>query len=143
MKVEKRRRKGKKRLSQVKKLKKALKYKKRKSVDAAASCVSHISQLRHLFDNPTVQIEDQRVRNNISKIQLNPTVDEVTMTFFLKGFCVVKMCQQRAFGEGWPESWRSCANHPRSCAKTLLLAFYCFSWRSCATYSRSCARSRI
>src|ERR1044072_1106451 len=137
MKVEKkRRRKGKKRLSQLKKLKKALKYKKRKSVDAASSCVSHISQLKHLFDDPTVQIEDQRVRNNISKIQLNPTVDEVTMTFFLKWFCVVKMCQQRAFGEGWPESWRSCANHPRSCAKTLLLAFYGFFWRSCANMPR-------
>src|ERR1044072_5985759 len=51
----------------------------------AASCVSQFSQLRHFLDNPTVHIEDQWVENNISKFQLNPTVDEVAMIIFPKG----------------------------------------------------------
>ena len=52
-----------------------------------ASCVSQFSQLRHLRDNPTVHIEDLWVENDISKFQLNPTVDEVAMIIFPKGVC--------------------------------------------------------
>src|ERR1044072_5557948 len=58
---------------------------KDRKVKQTASCVSHISQLRHFLDNPTVHIEDQWVENNISKFQLNPTVDEVAMIIFPKG----------------------------------------------------------
>src|ERR1044072_9121787 len=54
----------------------------------AASCVSQFSQLRHLLNNPTVHIEDLWVENNISKFQLNPTVDEVAMAVFQKGVCL-------------------------------------------------------
>src|ERR1044072_2783893 len=41
----------------------------------------------HLLDNPTVHIEDLWVENNISKFQLNPTVDEVAMAVFPKEVC--------------------------------------------------------
>src|ERR1044072_4086279 len=57
---------------------------KDREVKQAASCVSHISQLSDYFTNPSGQIKDQYVRNNISKFQLNPTVDEVAMTIFVK-----------------------------------------------------------
>jgi len=50
--------------------------------------VSQFSQLRHLLDNPTVHIEDLWVENNISKFQLNPTVDEVAMAVFPKEVCL-------------------------------------------------------
>ena len=56
----------------------------------AASCVSHISQLIYYFANPLGPIEDQWVRNNISKFQLNPTVDEVTMAILVKELEVEK-----------------------------------------------------
>ena len=56
---------------------------KDRGVKKAISCLSHISQLRHYFANPTVQIVDQYVRNNISKFQLNPTVDEAAMTILV------------------------------------------------------------
>src|ERR1044072_2009424 len=86
-----------------------------------SSCVSHISQLRHYFTNPSGQIEDQRVRNNISQIQFNPTVDEITMTIFLKGFSLVKMLHCELARVLEPESGRSCAYDPRSCVQGLLL----------------------
>ena len=73
---------------------------KNRKVKKTASCVCHISQLRHLFDNPTSRIEDQGVRNYISKIQLNPTVDEVAMIIFPKGVCVVS--QPAVFSSGNP-----------------------------------------
>src|ERR1044072_6137407 len=62
---------------------------KEKKGKQAASCVSHFSQLMHLLDNPTVHIEDLWVENNISKFQLNPTVDEVAMAVFPKEVCPV------------------------------------------------------
>jgi len=51
----------------------------------SASCVDHFSQLNQHFAKLTVHIKDQWVENNISKIQLNPTVNEVTMDVLLKG----------------------------------------------------------
>src|ERR1044072_629134 len=81
--------------------------------EKAASCVSQISHLRHCFANPSGQIEDQRVWNNISKIQLNPTVDEVALIIFPKGVCAVSTLA--VFSSGQPESWRSCAQNPRRC----------------------------
>ena len=86
---------------------------KNREVKKAASCVSHISQFRQLFDNPTGQIEDQGVRNNISKIQLNPTVDEVALIIFPKGVCAVSTLA--VFSSGQPEGPRSCGPGPRSC----------------------------
>src|ERR1044072_2573110 len=72
----------------------------------AASCVSHFSQLRHLVDNPTVHIEDLWVENNISKFQLNPTVDEVAMAVFPKEVCPapgqrLASAWRRQKSEGW------------------------------------------
>src|ERR1044072_1696087 len=57
---------------------------KNREVKKASSCVSNISQLKHFLENPTVMIEDQCFRINISKFQFNPTVDEVTMTILVK-----------------------------------------------------------
>src|ERR1044072_1578068 len=57
----------------------------------SASCVDHFSQLNQHFANLTVLIKDQWVENNISKIQLNPTVNEVTMAVLLKGVGAVKI----------------------------------------------------
>lgn len=39
--------------------KKKFEVMKDRKVEKSASCVSHISQLRHDFSNPTVQIVDQ------------------------------------------------------------------------------------
>ena len=61
---------------------------KEKKGKQAASCMSQFSQLRHFLDNPTVHIEDLWVENNISKFQLNPTVDEVAMAVFPKEVCL-------------------------------------------------------
>src|ERR1044072_112384 len=61
---------------------------KDRKVKQTASCVSHISELRHFLDNPTIHIEDQWVENNISKFHLNPAVDEVAMIIFPKGVCL-------------------------------------------------------
>src|ERR1044072_9127021 len=63
------------------------KSKREKRGKPVASCVSQFSQLRHLLDNPTVHIEDLWVENNISKFQLNPTVDEVAMAVSPKEVC--------------------------------------------------------
>ena len=52
--------------------------------EEAASCVSNISQLKKFLENLNNQIKDQWVMSNTSKFQLNLTVDEVTMTIFLK-----------------------------------------------------------
>ena len=60
---------------------------KEKKGKQAASYVSQFSELRHLLDNPTAHIEDLWVENNISKFQLNPTVDEVAMAVFPKEVC--------------------------------------------------------
>ena len=56
-----------------------------KVFESAASCVEQFSQLKQHFAKLTVQIKDQWVENNISKNQLDPTVNEVTMDVFLKG----------------------------------------------------------
>ena len=60
-----------------------------KVLESAASCVEQFSYLKHYFTKVTVQIKDQWVENNISKFQLNPTVNEVTMTVLQKGVCAV------------------------------------------------------
>ena len=80
---------------------------KNRGVKKAASCVSHILQLRYFFDNPTGQIEHQGIMNNISNIYLNPTVDEVAMIIFPKGVCAVS--QLAVFSSGQPEGLRGFA----------------------------------
>jgi hypothetical protein len=51
----------------------------------AASCVEQFSQLKQYFAKLTVHIKVQWVENNISKNQLDPTVNEVTIDVLLKG----------------------------------------------------------
>src|ERR1044072_8873912 len=75
----------------------------------AASCVSQFSQLRHLLDNPTVHIEDLWVETNISKFQLNPTVDEVAMAVFPKEVCP-------APSQRLSSAWRRQATEPQRLA---------------------------
>src|ERR1044072_8096574 len=82
---------------------------KEKKGKQAASCVSHFSQLMHLLDNPTVHIKDLWVENNISKFQLNPTVDEVTMAVFPKEVCLAPAQRLEAPEDrGWrlSSAWR-------------------------------------
>jgi hypothetical protein len=47
--------------------------------------VEQFSQLKQYFAKLTVHIQDQWVEDNISKFQLDPTVNEVTMDVLLKG----------------------------------------------------------
>ena len=58
--------------------------------EVASSCVDQFSYHKHFLENPTVEIEDKCVGNNISKFQLNPTVNEVRMTILVKELEVEK-----------------------------------------------------
>ena len=73
-----------------------------KVFESAASCVEQFSQLKQYFAKLTVLIKDQWVENNISKIQLDPTVNEVTMDVLPKGVWVVKIWRKRAQMKAYP-----------------------------------------
>src|ERR1044072_2309213 len=97
---------------------KGKKSQREKKGKQATSCVSQFSQVKHLLDNPTVHIEDQWVENNISKFQLNPTVDEVAMVVFPKGVC---LAPGQSLASAWPAP--EVPEHAEHSIKRVFLSF--------------------